>query len=82
MKIHAAAIYSVNLLMSNFGFKLVPFKPFIGQIEKYASVSNATVRSEALNFYKECYRWVREAIQPQVDKLKKAQQDELKKAFD
>lgn len=82
LKTQAAAISAVNSLMSNFGMQRVPFKPFIAVIEKCASVSNPAVRSEALNFYKECFKWGREAFLPLVDKLKKAQQDELKKAFD
>ncbi|CAG9332562.1 unnamed protein product [Blepharisma stoltei] len=82
IKIQAAAISAVNLLINNFGVKAFSHKPFIDIIEKFASVSNAQVRGEALNFYKETYRWVRELIKSSVEKLKKAQKDELEKAFE
>lgn len=82
IKIQAAAISSVNALMSSFGAKAFSFKPFLGIIEKFASVSNPQVRSEALSFYKETYRWVRDLIKPSIEKLKKAQKDELEKSFE
>lgn len=82
LKIQAAAIISVNSVMASYGAKAFSFKPFVGIIEKFASVSNPQVRSEALNFYKECFKWVRDLILPNVDKLKKAQKDELTKSFE
>ena len=81
VKIQAAALYAINTLMNAYGIMKVPFKPFVDVVEKYAGASNPTVRGEALNFYKEAYRWVRELIKPNVEKLKKPQQDELEKAF-
>lgn len=35
-----------------------------------------------MNFFKESYRWIRDAVMPTIDKLKKQQADELKKAFE
>ena len=43
--------------------------------------SNPAQRGEALSFYKEVYRFIGPAIMPSVEKLKKAQQDELAKVF-
>ena len=34
-----------------------------------------------MNFYKEAYRWIKDALKPMLEKLKKAQVDELEKAF-
>lgn len=82
VKVQAVGINTVTTLMSAFGGKKVPFKVFIYSIEKAAGASNPAVRSEALNFYKESFKWVRELLNPYVDKLKKAQQDELKLAFE
>jgi cytoskeleton-associated protein 5 len=81
VKVQAAGITSATLLLNHFGAKKVPFKSFVGFIEKAAGASNPSVRTEAMNFYKECFRWVRELINPFVEKLKKSQQDELKAAF-
>lgn len=81
-KVQSSALSIITLAMSSFGAKLVPFKPFLPTIEKLAGNSNAGVRNEAMNFYKEAYRWVRELIMNSVGKLKKAQQDELQKAFE
>lgn len=82
LKVQSAAISTINSAMSAFGVRLVPFKPFLIQMEKLAGNSNPVVRGEALNFYKEAYRWARELILPSVSKLKKPQQDELQKAFE
>ena len=82
VKVQASSISAVNLIISSFGIKKLPFKPFVGIMEKYAAVSNPQVRGEALGFYKEVFKWVRDLIKPSVEKLKKPQQDELQKAFD
>ena len=82
IKVQAAAMQAVNSTIAAFGVKKLSFKPFVPAIEKYAAASNPQVRGEALNFYKECYKWVRDLIKPAVEKLKKPQQDELQKAFD
>lgn len=82
VKTQSAAIFSVNSLISSYGIKFIPFKVFIPAIEKFAANSNAGLRSEALNFYKECYKWVRELILPSIQQLKKPQQEELQKAFE
>lgn len=82
IKVQAAAMQAVNSIMGSFGVKKLPFKPFVPAIEKHAAASNPQVRGEALNFYKECFKWVRDLIKPAVEKLKKPQQDELQKAFD
>lgn len=82
IKIQAAGINTINSIIQTFGIEKLSFKPFIGHIEKAASASNPIVRGEAINFYIESYRWVRELIIPYVEKLKKSQQEELHKAFE
>jgi CLASP N terminal len=82
LKVQGSAIMTINLMISSFGIKLIPYKSFIPHMEKLAGNSNPIVRSEAINFYKECYRWIRDLILPHVSKLKKAQQDELQKSFE
>ena len=80
-KVQAAATNMITVLMNNFGIKLIPFKPFLSIIEKNASNSNASVRNEAINFYKETCRWAKDLVMPSIAKLKKAQQEELQKVI-
>lgn len=82
LKVQGSAISTVNALISSFGVKVLSYKPFLPHMEKLAGNSNPIVRGEAINFYKECYKWIRELILPSVGKLKKPQQDELQKAFE
>ena len=82
IKVQAAGITAVNSVIAAFGVKKLPFKPFLSSMEKFAGVSNPQVRGEALTFYKEVFKWVRDLIKPGVEKLKKPQQDELQKAFE
>lgn len=81
-KVQTSALSILTLTLSSFGAKLVPYKPFLPTIEKLAGNSNAGIRTEVMNFYKEAYRWVRELILNSVGKLKKAQQEELQKYFE
>jgi len=48
-------------------------KPFLKQVEDMANSSNPAVRGEALNFYKECYKWLGDALKPLITGLKKQQ---------
>ena len=82
IKIQSSAINVINSLINAFGIDVFSFEPFINEIEKFAGNSNPILRGEALSFYKECYRWIKESIFPYVEKLKKPQQEELKKAFE
>ena len=50
---------------------MVSVKLFLPAVEKLASSSNATVRGDVLKFYAETYRWIRDAIRPTIEKLKK-----------
>ena len=54
---------------------------FFPEVEKIAENSSVTLRNEAMNFYKEAYKWLGEKIRPFLNKLKKAQIDELDKIF-
>lgn len=82
LKIQVAGISVVNHIIASFGIQKLQFKPFVNIMEKLAGASNPQLRGEALNFYKETYRWVRDLIKPYIEKLKKPQQDELQKAFE
>jgi hypothetical protein len=38
-----------------------------------ANSSNPGVRGEAMSFYKECYKWLGDALKPLIQSLKKQQ---------
>jgi cytoskeleton-associated protein 5 len=80
-KVQAAAASVCIFFLQNFGVRYFQLQPFLPQFEKLATSTNAGVRSEVMNFFKEAFRWVRDAILPTVNKLKKIQADELIKAF-
>jgi cytoskeleton-associated protein 5 len=81
VKVQAAGASSVAAVMLNFGVQYLPIKPFLAPMEKLAGSTNPQVRAEVMNFFKEAYRWIRDAINPTVEKLKPAQAKELQTAF-
>ena len=48
-------------------------KPFLPIVADMANNTNAQVRVEAMNFYKECYKWLGEGLKPLIEDLKKQQ---------
>lgn len=68
-------------LIKWFGITSFPLKKLLSSIEDPISSKQSAVRSAALTFYEEWFRWIREAISPAIQKLKKPQQDELEKLF-
>jgi hypothetical protein len=57
--------------VGNFGVKKVKVKPFLSIAETSAGSSNPQLRGETMNFYKECYKWLGEALKPLITNLKK-----------
>lgn len=56
------------------------FKPFWEDMEKIAQSTNAGLRTEAMNFYKEATKWIGFDILNVlkcISKLKQVQQDEI-----
>lgn len=76
-----SAINLLSELLINFGPQNLNFlKPFLNEIERIASGSTTTTKNEAMNLYKEFYKWVGDAVlKTLTSKLKKSQQDELDK---
>ena len=54
-------------------------KPYFNEMEKLAGSTTAAVRTEAMNFYKEVYKWMGDAVKTFTSNLKKAQIEELEK---
>jgi len=81
-KTSLAGVQAVTELLTNYGAKKLDYlKPFLPNIEKLAGSTVSALRTEAMNFYKEAYKFMGDAIRPFLVKLKKAQQDELEKFF-
>ena len=50
-------------MLANYGLsRLDNLKPFFASIEKLAGSTVAPLRNEAMNFYKEAYKWLGEAL--------------------
>ena len=80
-KIQIGTISVINSIISSFGIDKFPYKDFLLIIEDFASSANPQIRGEAMNFYKEIHKWVKDEIMPALEKLKKGQKDELFKEF-
>ena len=81
-KVSCAGVQAVVDLLITFGpRKLELLKPFFQSIEKLAASTVSSQRNEAMNFYKEAYKFMGEALKPFISNLKKAQIDELEKFF-
>ena len=72
----------ITYLISNFGSFKVDYRPLLSLVEKLTESSTPAIRNDALEVYKELYKWVREAIKPSLAKLKEVYQKDLEKAFD
>lgn len=82
LKVQSSAASAYASLLAQFGPQYLSLKTFVPLMESLAGSSNAGVRAEASNCFKEAFRWVRDAIMPAVDRLKKVQADELKRNFE
>ena len=82
VKVQAAGVFAVTLVLKDFGPVNFQLKMFLTPMERLAASTNPAVRTEVMNFFKEAYRWIRDAIKPTIDRLKKAQVDELMKSFE
>lgn len=78
-----SSICLVVELLKNYGARSMCYlKPFFEEIEKLVLNSNTgTVKSECMNFYREAYKWMGEAVKCKIQNLKQQQKDELQKFF-
>jgi len=81
-KTSVTAVQALVELLTNYGpQKLDYLKDFFPNIEKLAASPISSLRAEAMNFYKEAFKFMGDALRPLLLKLKKTQQDELEKFF-
>lgn len=61
-------------MVNNYGMKRVKVAEYAELMLKNASSTNPEVKKQSYNYYKAVYKWVGDAILPQIeDKLKKTQ---------
>jgi hypothetical protein len=65
---------AVAILLQNYGVKKVRIADFAEQMLKNAMNTNPDCKKAGYDFYKAMYKWIGEAVMPQIeDKLKKQQ---------
>lgn len=67
----SAAMVALNSWLSNYGAKKIKIKTFMKIVENNANSPTPALRSEAMNFYKECYKWVGKDLKTLITDLKK-----------
>jgi hypothetical protein len=80
-KVSAGAISILTQLVGSFGNSYFPIREFVKLISSLGESTNAQVRAEVMNYFKEAYRWDKDNVLKEMDKLRAAQQEELKKQF-
>jgi len=71
--VNQSALMALNSWLNSYGVKKVKVKSFLPIVETAAGSSFPAVRSEAMNFYRECYKWLGEGMKPFIANLKKQQ---------
>lgn len=62
---------ALNSWLANYGAKKVKVKSFLKIVENNANSATPGLRSEAMNFYKECYKWMGKDVKMLLTDLKK-----------
>lgn len=81
-KFQQASLNILSHLISLFGSFKIEYRSLITYVEKLSESTSPQMRSEVLDFYKELYKWIKDAIKPYVSRLKDSHQKDLEKAFD
>lgn len=81
-KIVAACIAALTLSLKEFGSKVIGIKPMLKMAGTLLEDRDKTVRDEAKVMVVEIYRWVKDAIKPQLTSLKPIQLTELEVEFE
>jgi len=80
-KVLVTTLQILTELLVNFGAKCFPVKDYAKTVAKLAGSTNSQVRTEALNYLKEGYKWDNASIVKNCAHLKQTQQEELKKEW-
>ncbi|XP_069992447.1 cytoskeleton-associated protein 5 isoform X5 [Penaeus vannamei] len=81
-KVVAASVRAVTTALREFGPKVMNPKPLIKQMHTLLEDRDKNVREESKKMVIEMYRWIRQALKPQMSSLKPVQIQELEAEFD
>jgi len=82
VKVLTNGIIGLALLVEQYGVKKVKIQQYAEQMLKNAQNTNPGCKTASYEYYKGVYKWIGEALLPQLETLKKAQLDDLKKLFE
>ena len=80
-KLVSASINSLTSILITQKFRSLDLNSVSSHLAKVAEHTNQSIRTDVLNWFKELYRQVQGGVEPFIEKLKKQQQDELRKLF-
>ena len=60
------AVLALGNWVGSYGVKKIKVKPFLPLMEELANSSNAGMRQNVMDFYKECYKWLGDALKPLI----------------
>lgn len=81
-KVVTASVRAVTTALREFGPKVMNPKPLIKQMHTLLEDRDKNVREESKKMVIEMYRWIRQALKPQMSSLKPVQIQELEAEFD
>eukprot|EP00795_Rhopilema_esculentum_P011233 gene11233-21420_t len=76
-KVVAACVSLTNQALREFGGKVITMKPIVKSLQKLLEHQDKTVREEAKSLAVELYKWIRDALRPQLSSIKPVQLKEL-----
>ncbi|KAK3102168.1 hypothetical protein FSP39_009299 [Pinctada imbricata] len=81
-KIVVGCIQTMRLALRDFGNKIMPIKPCVPKLPKLLEDRDKNIREETKLFIIEIYRWIKQAIKPQMTNFKPVQVAELEAEFE
>ncbi|XP_055998398.1 cytoskeleton-associated protein 5-like isoform X2 [Ostrea edulis] len=72
----------MRIALRNFGNKIMPIKPLVPKLPKLLEDRDKNVREEAKSLIIEIYRWIKQAIKPQMSNFNPIQVSELEDEFE
>ncbi|XP_076313305.1 msps cytoskeleton-associated protein 5 [Tachypleus tridentatus] len=81
-KVVSACIFALRDSLKQFGPKVIAIKPLMKWIPKLLEDRDKNVREETKQLTVEVYRWIKDALKPQLQSLKPVQLTELEAEFE
>ncbi|KAK4303692.1 hypothetical protein Pmani_024319 [Petrolisthes manimaculis] len=81
-KVVAACVRTLTTALREFGLKVINLKPLIKQMHTLLEDRDKNVREEGKKLVVEMYRWIGQALKPQMSSLKPVQIQELESEFE